>query len=1066
MIEPGRRRNLLVLTWIAGAVVALFVAIMLGTNPLQVNDSYSSIASALLAVCTVFVSLVLYLRREKPAPKPDEAAEALVTALLEQWEPELRHRRERSGTARTIPLTWARADEKLADAGYRLRIGGRLDTNTDQAARRLAQRFGQLPGAKRLVVLGEPGAGKTFLAMILAVGLLRQWSPGEPVPVLLSLSSWDPLVESLDDWMVREIASLYYGGRQRTPRTLLTMRLLLPMLDGLDELPEHVRRLAITRINHTLEGDRPLVLTCRAAEYSDDITGGAPVLMRAAVVQVQPVSTDDAIAYLSGKPAWAGVTRRVRLNQGSPLATALSTPLMLSLFAAAYRERSPADLLDNPDLKTRHAVEDHVVDVLLDTAYPADSTQDPWWSPPWTAKQGRRWLTFLAKHLHEHGERDLSTFQLAHRVIPSMTAPVLAFVAFLLVPGLVQLAFRLIGIELGADSSVSDAPPLLIMITGGFAASMWLAKRRRTPGRVQLAADRSRESFGSGMVTGMLSVLSAGVLTALPVIVFGPALDYGDVTRWSALTCALIAMSLVAGLGVGLHEVLVARMFAKRGARAGVTDFLRKDRSSTLLAALTTSLVVGVLTFPVATLAAALGGHLGQRVALMFGMQGIANLHLPELGEHVPWPLPPNPGALATLVELSLVLAITYGLAMLATRTWTRFLIARVALFGQLPWRIVRFLADARERGLLRGAGGYYQFGHVRLQERLIATAVADRSAQHRRTWKLIPAGLAVVVVLTGVVVVIVHEPGDCRSTGWAGVDQRMTRTFMGGESGCFAYLRPDEWSLLAKSTSDSTLLAQIESTDLPPDSANDRKPYSNVLIVGEFDRLDAGQWHNLLEGVAAAQRVGKDPIQIGFVFADVGSIQDREAASLTTYYVSSVVNDAAVININVAAVVVTSEIDAIGLKEIDIGNLVAEHTRGMINDWTGFRPSDPGGIAVDNGLSDGECAKISESSAEGYKERLDLRTVKNPLPLLDRIARCGNAEVLVDNATADTIRAQPDRLGALTFVYVQDDSASMERDCVKSVGSNGVRQVVTNCVATLAAADRFRVSMNEVERS
>jgi hypothetical protein len=43
------------------------------------------------------------------------------------------------------------------------------------------------------VVLGEPAAGKSVVALLLTLGLL----PDEPVPVLLTVSSWNPHQEDL-----------------------------------------------------------------------------------------------------------------------------------------------------------------------------------------------------------------------------------------------------------------------------------------------------------------------------------------------------------------------------------------------------------------------------------------------------------------------------------------------------------------------------------------------------------------------------------------------------------------------------------------------------------------------------------------------------------------------------------------------------------------------------------------------------------------------------------------------------------------------------------------------------
>jgi len=53
---------------------------------------------------------------------------------------------------------------------------------------------------------------------------------------------------------------------------------------------------------------------------------------------------------------------------------------------------------------------------------------------------------------------------------------------------------------------------------------------------------------------------------------------------------------------------------------------------------------------------------------------------------------------------------------------WVSFTLARcwLAFRRRLPWRLMAFLADAHEqRGVLRQAGGVYQFRHLELQRRL-----------------------------------------------------------------------------------------------------------------------------------------------------------------------------------------------------------------------------------------------------------------------------------------------------------------------------------------------------------
>jgi len=62
---------------------------------------------------------------------------------------------------------------------------------------------------RRLVILGDPGMGKTTLAVLLLRELLAHPDGAEPVPVLLSMSGWDPGAESLHTWLARRIAEGY-----------------------------------------------------------------------------------------------------------------------------------------------------------------------------------------------------------------------------------------------------------------------------------------------------------------------------------------------------------------------------------------------------------------------------------------------------------------------------------------------------------------------------------------------------------------------------------------------------------------------------------------------------------------------------------------------------------------------------------------------------------------------------------------------------------------------------------------------------------------------------------------
>ena len=153
-------------------------------------------------------------------------------------------------------------------------------------------------GAHRLlVVLGEPGAGKTILLIRLVLDLLARRSLEDPVPVLIPLASWNPTPTGQDlyRWLEARLITNHPGladpadpvpGGTATSRgrALLNAGLILPVLDGLDELPDAVRGPAIARINEALRPGQRLVLAARSQPYQEAVrpAGGVEVCLTGA----------------------------------------------------------------------------------------------------------------------------------------------------------------------------------------------------------------------------------------------------------------------------------------------------------------------------------------------------------------------------------------------------------------------------------------------------------------------------------------------------------------------------------------------------------------------------------------------------------------------------------------------------------------------------------------------------------------------------------------------------------------------------------------------------------------
>jgi hypothetical protein len=345
-------------------------------------------------------------------PPPDEVlsarADRLADAVRRQWQTEWRLRRLQD--PEPMAIHWTSAEPWLADELDH--DEGELPDASDGIATALEQAPSQ-----RLVVIGEPGSGKTVLCVRFLLEVLEGREPGGPVPVLFPLSDWRPQSESLDTWLARYTADHYPGASWA--RELLDAARVIPVLDGLDELPGPLRTTALRRLNADLDDGRPVLLTCRSDVYADVVRAG-DVLTSAAVVELQALPFEIATRYLlrtarpvrgaDGRRAtrWHPVVERLRATPGVPpcamLRAVLRTPLMVTMVRTVHEDSDadPMELLDRPwpDLA---ALEAHLLDAFVPAAFRDDTHR---------LDRTLDALAFLARHLERRHTRTLAWWEL------------------------------------------------------------------------------------------------------------------------------------------------------------------------------------------------------------------------------------------------------------------------------------------------------------------------------------------------------------------------------------------------------------------------------------------------------------------------------------------------------------------------------------------------------------------------------------------------------------------------------------------------------------------------------
>jgi Flp pilus assembly protein TadD len=220
-----------------------------------------------------------------------------------------------------------------------------------------------------LVLVGAPGAGKTFTARWVVTTLLDQAAVDDgPLAERFLLSRWDG--SPLTDWLPREWARRReYHLRAAEAAELVADPAVVLVLDGLDEVPNAQRQACVDAINAFVDVHPHvrLVVCCRNREYR----ALAQRIESRRVRWIAPLDVDTIAAFIAahGPAAWDRV--RVALADDQALRSLLSTPLLLVAALRAFRD-DPTPLLVGSMPERQHALWDGYVERMLAASHDPD----------------------------------------------------------------------------------------------------------------------------------------------------------------------------------------------------------------------------------------------------------------------------------------------------------------------------------------------------------------------------------------------------------------------------------------------------------------------------------------------------------------------------------------------------------------------------------------------------------------------------------------------------------------------------------------------------------------------
>lgn len=237
-----------------------------------------------------------------------------------------------------IPLNRDSTDEYISKRTLLLHTGPTRAVEADETVLSL-----YLKANRTLLILGSPGAGKTTSLLELTKALLeaRANDPGEPIPVVLTFSGWEPTRQTLRDWAVHSLTARYDVPASFAAACIDHGYVSL-MLDGLDELPTNQYRPALNGINaHIREVGVSGLCICSRTQLFNETSVSLSVN---GALAIQPLSSDVVLTYLrDAGPPFALFA--IALNKHREALNLLDTPLMLRLAMGWWSEAPQPDRL-------------------------------------------------------------------------------------------------------------------------------------------------------------------------------------------------------------------------------------------------------------------------------------------------------------------------------------------------------------------------------------------------------------------------------------------------------------------------------------------------------------------------------------------------------------------------------------------------------------------------------------------------------------------------------------------------------------------------------------------------
>lgn len=525
--------------------------------------------------------------------------------------------------------------------------------------------FNQIGEGRTLLILGEPGAGKTITLLKLAQNLIDRAEGGlsRLIPVVFNLSSWGSKRQTIADWLVQELWSKYQVPREVGKDWVKNQQLLL-LLDGLDEVKADRREACVEAINEFMQdyGQTEMVVCSRIVDY--EVLSNR-LQLRGAIC-IRSLTPEQVNQYLDTAGEQLGAVKTL-LSEDTALQKLAKSPLTLSIMTLAYQGKKVEEILQIGSIEERR---EHLFNSYIERMFQRKGVNQQY-----PKDRAIYWLSWLAQRMSQSSQSVFLIEKIQSNWLPSNLERRLYRIGIILIGILIIGFILLLGHYLDSHNNDINYPnDLMLNVTIWGLVLWWNFERCKVEIETFETLTWPWKKAPRDLLDGLKYGLIRGPILGLMGMVWG-RLTWKDGEElhqpWEIIVYGLI-LGLIFALIIGLIQGL-------KGSEIEKKTFPNQG----IWRSATNALVVGI----------------GSLVILSLIFQ-VFPQHLQSGTSIISW---------------ALILGLFFGGGIACIQHFSLRLILLVK--GFIPGNLPRFLDYASDRIFLQKVGGGYIFAHRMLLE-------------------------------------------------------------------------------------------------------------------------------------------------------------------------------------------------------------------------------------------------------------------------------------------------------------------------------------------------------------